>query len=96
MDKKLEKGLEAVAKRINVSTGLSHPNDLASTVELLGKLVDAGHVADHVDEVSEYLRDALKLPDDAAAQISLVYETLVLRRSDPGGPWWGDDIVSKL
>jgi hypothetical protein len=96
MDKKLGAGLEAIAKRINRSTALAHPNDLAATVELLEKLVDAGHVADHPDEVTEYLTDKLKLPEDAVAQILLVYEVLVLRKGDPSGPYWKDDIVANL
>lgn len=96
MNKKLAAGLEAIARRINQSTALAHPNDLGAAVELLEKLIDAGHQADHPDEVTEHLRDTLKVPDEAAREIILVYETLVLRRKDPGGPWWKADIVDQF
>jgi hypothetical protein len=96
MNTKLAEGLKAIASRINKSTGLAHPNDLGATVELLGKLIDAGHVAAHVDEVTEHLTNTLKVPDDAVRQIVLVYETLALRQSDPSGPWWKADIVDQL
>jgi hypothetical protein len=96
MNKKLAAGLEAIARRINKSTALAHPNDLSSTVELLGQLIDAGYEADHPDEVTEHLTTTLKVPDDAVREIVLVYETLVLRKNDPGGPWWKADIVDQL
>jgi hypothetical protein len=96
VNKKLAAGLDAIARRINKSTGLAHPNDLASTVEPLGKLIDAGYEASHPDEVTEHLTNLLEVPEDAASQIVLVYETLVLRKNDPGGPWWKADIVDQL
>lgn len=96
MNTKLAAGLEAIARRINKSTGLAHPDDLGATVDLLEKLVDAGHVANHPDQVFERLTKTLAVPDDAAREIALVYETLVLRRDDPSGPWWKPDIVEQL
>jgi hypothetical protein len=96
MNKKLASGLEQIARTINKSTALAHPNDLSKTVELLGKLIDAGYQADHPDEVTEHLTNALKLPDAAVREIALVYETLVLRKGDPSGPWFKADVVDKL
>lgn len=94
MDKKLEAGLEAITRSINKSTALAHPDDLEKAVQMLSKLIDAGHVANHVDEVHEYLQN-LGMPEDTIREIVLVYETLV-RRASPGSPCWKENILDTL
>ena len=80
---------------INQSTGLAHPNDLGKTVELLRKLVEAGHVAQHPNEMIEFLKKA-GVRERAAREISLGYEALVLAAGYDGGPYWKEDIIAKL
>ncbi|WP_267900360.1 hypothetical protein [Lentibacillus cibarius] len=38
MDKVILKGLYTIKKRINLSTGFTHPDDKGSTIEMLRKL----------------------------------------------------------
>lgn len=92
----LVKALQAIHNRTNVSTGLTHPNDMNAAKEMFTRLHQAGEIL-LASEISAWAemngwekRDADQL-GSLAQQIGMGKK---VKLSD--GPWWNDDILDIL
>ena len=96
MPELLEKALEAIHRRTNVSTGLTHANDMNAAKEMFKRLHEGGEIL-LAEEISAWAemngwekKDAEQL-GSLAQQISMGKK---VRIAD--GPWWEDDILDIL
>ncbi len=92
----VEKALEAITSRTNLSTGLSHPNDKNAAKEMFNRLHAAGEVL-LAEEISSWAssngwkqKDAEQL-GALAQQIGMGKK---VRVND--GPWWKEEILEIL
>ncbi len=95
MTRLFEHALDAIAGRINFSTGLAQSGDFASTVEMFDRLLNAGEAAKQ-DEIVDYLQRVHRMPADAAQEVQRVYETLAYVRQPGRQPSWKDDILDQF
>ncbi len=92
----LEAALKSINSRTNISTGLSHPNDLNAAKEMFVHLHNAGEIllAAEIQAFAEstgwQTKDAEEL-GSLAQQIGMGKKP---RISD--GPWWKADIIEIL
>ena len=95
MNDLVEKALEAITDRVNLSTGLTHPNDLNSTKELLVKLHQDNEILNGQEIASWAVAhgwnrsDARKL-GDLAQRIGQGDNVRI------EGKWWNDKIIDIL
>ncbi|HTN87932.1 MAG TPA: hypothetical protein VL242_29835 [Sorangium sp.] len=92
----LKRGLALLIGTLSTKDGSLDTNDLARTVELLGRILDEARMTVSHEEAERYLREEIKVAAETARQIGFVYRVLALDRNDPSGPWWPDDIVERL
>ena len=92
----VEKALEAIHSRTNVSTGLSHPNDMNAAKEMFKRLHEAGEIL-LAEEISSWAmmngwseKDAEEL-GALAQQIGMGKKVRI-----SNGPWWKENILEIL
>lgn len=89
------KGLEAITSRTNLSTGLTHPNDMNAAKEMFVLLHKAGEVL-LPNEIESYAVTHGWQPDDArelaqlGAQIGMGKKPRI-----KDGPWWKDGLIDQ-
>jgi hypothetical protein len=96
MTKLLENALKAITVRTNLSTGLTHPNDMNAAKELFVKLHKAG-VTLLSTEISSWAKQNKWKPEDAEELGALAQQIGMGKRvriTDKG--WWKDDILDTL
>ena len=92
----LQKVLEIINLRANVSPGLKHPNNKNSAREIFLRLYLAGETL-LAEEIEAWALDHGWQANDAEAlgdmaeQIGMGQEPLIT-----GGPWWQDNIIEAL
>ena len=97
MEQILEKALEMITARVNLSTGLIHPNDLNSTKDLLVKLHE-NNIELNEHEISLWAIEHGWLQKDAkelgklAKKIGEGGRVQIENR----GHWWKEDILDIL
>ena len=92
----VEKALEAITKRTNLSTGIDHPNDKNAAKEMFNRLHVAGEIL-LAEELSSWAsshgwktKDAAKL-GALGQQIGMGKQAKVY-----DGPWWREEILDIL
>ncbi len=92
----VEEALKSINSRTNISTGLSHPNDMNAAKEMFLHLHNAGEVllAAEIQAFAEFTgwskKDAEELAS-LAQQIGMGKEPAIA-----DGPWWKPDIIEIL
>ncbi len=93
MNSKIEKGLEKITKRTNLSSGLSHPNDKNAAKEMFLRLHLAGEIL-LAEEIASWAAAHGWQSADAGElgalgqQIGDGKKPLI-----KDGPWWKDDVL---
>lgn len=89
------KGLEAITARTNLSTGLTHPNDMNAAKEMFLLLHQAGEIL-LANEIESYAlghgwqaADAKEL-GELGAQIGMGKKPRI-----KDGPWWKDGLIQE-
>ncbi len=89
-------GLHAITTRTNLSSGLSHPNDMNAAKEMFMLLHQAGEIL-LADEIESWAvcndwkpKDAQEL-GQLGAQIGLGKKPRIT-----GGPWWNVGIIARF
>ena len=92
----VEKALEAITMRTNLSTGLAHPNDKNAAKEMFKRLHDAGEIllANEISSWAVFHGWKEKDADELGALAQQIGMGKSVRIS--GGPWWKDDILDIL
>lgn len=92
----LEKALEAIHRRTNVSTGLTHPNDMNAAKEMFTRLHAAGEIllAEEISAWAEMNGWQKKDAEQLGALAQQIGMGKKVRISD--GPWWKDGILEIL
>ncbi len=96
METVLLKALEAITSRTNLSTGLTHPNDMNAAKEMFKRLHLSG-VTLLANEISSWAqmngwgtKDAEEL-GELAQQIGMGKKVKI-----KDGPWWKEDILERI
>lgn len=92
----LEKALEAIHHRTNVSTGLAHPNDMNAAKEMFKRLHEAGEIL-RESEIAAWAEANGWEKKDAEELGSLAQQIAMGKKVKiADGPWWKDDILTIL
>jgi hypothetical protein len=92
----LEAGLISINRRTNISTGLSHPNDLNAAKEMFVHLHNAGEIL-LANEIQAFAQSKGWQPPDAAELGSLAQQIGMGKKPQiSDGPWWKADIIEIL
>lgn len=92
----VERGLQAITNRTNLSTGLGHSNDMNAAKEMFVRLHQAGEVL-LAQEIATWASGHGWKPKDAeelgqlGAQIGMGKKPRI-----KDGPWWKDDIIEQF
>tara|TARA_B100000609_G_C17208317_1_gene432303 strand:+ start:539 stop:844 length:306 start_codon:yes stop_codon:yes gene_type:complete len=96
MNQLIEKALEAITRRTNLSTGLSHPNDKNAAKEMFKLLHEEGEVL-LAEEISSWA-ESNGWEEKDARELGALGEQIGLgkkvRISD--SPWWNENIIENL
>lgn len=92
----LEEALKAINSSVNVSTGLTHPNDKNRAKELFKRLHEVGEVllANEIESwavMSGWQKDDASELGSLAQQIGMGKKVII-----KGEPWWGGNIIKIL
>ena len=91
----VEEALRTLTRRVNVSTGILHPNDRAAAIDLFKRLRGARFKLEP-EKIRQWLVRHNWAPRDAGAVKTLV-EAIIDRRPIRGGRRaWADDIIDQL
>jgi hypothetical protein len=95
-DPVVEEALKALTKRINLGTGLLHPNDKKAAVQLLRLLQQKGYKFDADSMRAWAVRNGWT--PEGADQLQDVADGILLRKRFRVGdsPAWSDDIIDQL
>lgn len=96
MENILQKALEAITSRTNLSTGLTHPNDMNAAKEMFKRLHSEGVIL-FANEISSWAqmngwktKDAEEL--GALAQKIGTGKRVIIK----DGPWWKEDVLEAM
>lgn len=92
----LTKALQAITDRTNLSTGLTHPNDMNAAKEMFVLLHDAGEILLEA-EIESWASSNGWQPSDAKELGALAQQ--IGNGKKPrikDGPWWREDIISSF
>jgi len=92
----VEKALKSITERTNLSTGLTHPNDMNAAKEMFKRLHEAGEIllAQEISAWAQMNGWQEKDADELGALAQQIGMGKKVRISD--GPWWKEDILEIL
>lgn len=92
----LEKALEVINRRTNVSTGLCHSNDENAAKEMFLRLHQAGEILLAV-EISSWAQSHGWRQKDAD-ELGALAQQIGMGKTHhiKDGPWWKEDIIEQL
>ena len=91
----VEKALEAITKRTNISTGLTHPNDMNAAKEMFARLHIEGEILLAEEMESWAIANGWR-PDHAAELGALGQQIGMGKQPRIEGEWWREDIIEQL
>ncbi|MCY3789112.1 MAG: hypothetical protein OXH63_10030 [Gemmatimonadetes bacterium] len=91
----IEKALEAITARTNVSTGLAHPNDMNAAKEMFVRLHREGEIL-LAEEIESWAIVNGWRPDHAAELGALGQQIGMGKPSRTEGEWWKEDIIEQF
>jgi hypothetical protein len=90
----VQKALQAITDRTNLSTGLTHPNDKNAAKEMFVLLHEHGEIL-LANEIESWASSNGWQASDAKELASLGEQIGAGKKPRvTGGPWWRDDILS--
>lgn len=93
METVLQKALEAITSRTNLSSGLTHPNDMNAAKEMFKRLHLSG-VTLLANEISSWAQMNGWIKKDADELGALAQQIGMGKRVQiKDGPWWKEDIL---
>jgi len=92
----IDEAVETLSSTVNISTGLSHPNDMNKAREIFKILHDNGEVILKDDVESAALSNGWNAAD--AEQLGSLAQQIGEGKKArvTGGPWFADDIYAKI
>lgn len=92
----VEKGLEAITSRTNLSTGLTHPNDMNAAKEMFVLLHQAGEILLSA-EIEPWAAGHGWQSKDAKELAALGEQIGMGKRPRiKDGPWWKDGLIARF
>jgi hypothetical protein len=92
----VEETLKSINSRTNISTGLSHPNDMNAAKKMFFRLHEAGEIllASEIQSFAESTGWSTKDAEELGSLAQQIGMGKAPRVS--GGSWWKDDIIEQL
>jgi len=91
----VEEALKSLTMCVNVSTGITHPQDRSRCIELFKKLKDAGEIFNKEEIRAWLVAEGGWKPEDADEVVNVAEAVLEGRRLRSSSGNWRDDIVEE-